>query len=121
MDFFGYRYRGNLAHAIDWYVFMFGCYARHELDLLETLTVAKHKAGESIALYDVGANAGNHTLYMARFADQVLAFEPFPGVRCLIEDKIAINHLQNVSLFPVALGDKDGVVPYRQGDGRNTG
>ena len=60
-----------------------------------------------INFVDVGANAGHHTLFMARIADQVLAFEPFPPLQALINEKIAINYLKHVRLAPFALGEKN--------------
>ncbi len=38
VDFFGRRYPGDLAHLIDWTVFVYGSYCYHELSLLEALS-----------------------------------------------------------------------------------
>jgi FkbM family methyltransferase len=53
--------------------------------------------------------------------DKVFAFEPFALVRAFIEDKIALNGLTNVIIFPFALGETDGDVPYFPASDGNSG
>jgi FkbM family methyltransferase len=67
-------------------------------------------------VWDVGANVG---LYSRQFSDiagptgRVFAFEPSPhNLRCLKE---AVTSLENVTIVPVALGDREGVVAFEQG------
>jgi FkbM family methyltransferase len=122
VDFFGQRYRGDLAHYIDWLVFCYGSSALSELSVLEAVTaqIRNHRDGP-VNFVDIGANAGHHTLFMARLADMVLAFEPFPALQTLIEEKIAINKLNNVRLLPFALGENDTEMDYYPGIGANSG
>lgn len=121
VDFFGYRYRGNMACNIDWNVFMYGSYAHPELRLLSTLAALVRKQRNVVNFFDVGANVGNHTLFMAAHADKIFAFEPFAPVRELLQSKVASNRLNNVTIFPVALGATDEKLAYSPGAGRNTG
>ncbi len=122
IDFFGEKYRGDLAHYIDWMVFCYGSAASTELSLLkEMASLIRTRRPGPINFVDVGANAGHHTLFMAPIADQVLAFEPLPKLQLLIEEKIALNGLKNVRLVPFALGDKDDVLDYYPGAGANSG
>ena len=122
VDFFGKRYRGDLANYIDWVVFCYGGAPLSELSLLRELTVEvrRHRSGP-ITCYDVGANVGHHTLFMSGVADRVIAFEPFPDVRRQLEEKISLNCLENVQVFPVALGLKDEDLRYYPGVGSNSG
>lgn len=122
VDFFGQRYRGDLGHFIDWNVFCYGSYAYHELLLLRDIAgELKTLRTAPISFYDVGANVGNHTLFMAPHVDKIFAFEPFGLVRAFIEDKIALNGLTNVTIFPFALGETDGDVPYYPSPDGNSG
>lgn len=122
VDFFGQKYRGDLAHYIDWMVFCYGSYATNELSLLKEVAsqIRTRRAGP-INFVDVGANVGHHSLFMARIADQVLAFEPYPALQRQIEEKIALNELKNVRLVPFGLGDKEEVQDYYPGEGANSG
>jgi FkbM family methyltransferase len=121
VDFFGARYQGDLSHYVDWVVFMYGAGAWHELTLLkEVLPEIKLKRG-SVNCFDIGANVGQHTLFMALLADNVFAFEPFAPVRSQIERKVLINGLNNVQILPFALGAFDQELPYFPGAGRNSG
>jgi FkbM family methyltransferase len=123
VPFFGMRYAGNLNDFIDWCVFFYGAFARNELDLLRDVAVAlkKQNPNRPLNFYDVGANVGQHTLFMSQHADQVFAFEPFAAVRSKLLEKIALNNRANVTTYPVGLGDVstelDFFVPSGAGNG----
>jgi hypothetical protein len=118
VDFFGLKYRGDLAHFVDWLVFCYGAAPLSELSILEEMTrQIRVKRPGPINSIDVGANAGHHTLFMARIVDQVLAVEPFPALQDLISEKIAINSLTNVRVAPFALGEKNEIRNYYAGEG----
>lgn len=121
VDFFGRRYPGNLDHYIDWTVFAYGAYSHAELSLLDHLAKALRKRRGEIAFFDIGANAGHHTLFMADRADQIFSFEPLPRLQKLIAEKIARNALANVRIMPVGLGREKGSFDYRPGVGANSG
>jgi FkbM family methyltransferase len=60
---------------------------------------------------DVGANVGNHTLYLTRYlgAERVIAFEPYPPARRVLEINLALNGLSDrVTVHPVGLADAPG-------------
>ena len=61
---------------------------------------------ESIVL-DIGAHIGTLTIPFAGKAKKVYAFEPTPTTRSYLEKNIALNNLQNVTVFPFALGSKN--------------
>lgn len=115
VDFFGFRYPGNTAEFIDWNVFAYGCCAPAELALLAALSSELRKRKSRIVFFDVGANVGHHTLFMAAHADEVVAFEPFPPLLQKIREKIDLNRLTNVRVVPSALGDLDGSLQYFPG------
>ena len=122
VDFFGKRYRGDLAHYIDWLVFSYGAAPHCELSLLSA--VAAYLRGQRpgpIQFIDVGANVGHHSLYMSGVADQVVAFEPFPDSCAKLQEKLELNAIRNVKVIPVGLGEEDQELPYFASTVANSG
>src|SRR3990167_2424357 len=59
-------------------------------------------------MVDVGANIGNHTLYLAKYcANIVLAFEPFPDTHQLLESNILQNKICNVQPINFGLSNEE--------------
>ncbi|MBT9331801.1 FkbM family methyltransferase [Paracidobacterium acidisoli] len=121
VDFFGMRYPGDLSQLIDWRVFAYGCHASAELTLLKELATDLRGKKKRLCFYDIGANLGHHTLFMAGCADQVIAFEPFAPLQERICEKLRLNALTNVLLIPCALGEEDSTQRYWPGGGANSG
>lgn len=98
----------------------FGLAGSGEARLLERLV----SRGDRVL--DIGANVGLYTALLSRCvgpAGSVLAFEPMPVLADAVQRLVAWNNLGNVSLFPFALGDADGVVQmstqaFNSGDNR---
>lgn len=84
--------------------------AFYETDLLETLGREVGARG-GVAL-DVGANVGNHTLYLAGVLGlRVLSFEPVPSNRDLLLRMVDLNDLGGrITVLPYACGDAPGEV-----------
>ncbi len=62
--------------------------------------------------FDIGAQAGYHTLYAATMvgpSGPVFAFEPVPKNIANIKEHIAMNRLANVSVVEAAVSDFDGI------------
>lgn len=121
VDFFGFRYPGDLAEFIDWTVFAYGSYAHNELMLLAALTAELRKRKSRVVFFDIGANVGQHSLFMAGKVDDVFSFEPFPPLQEKIRLKVELNNIRNVQVIPFALGDADGALKYHPGAGQNAG
>lgn len=68
------------------------------------------------AAIDVGANVGMYAVPLAGRAEQVLAFEPAPENVRRLEANLARNGLGNVTVRPVALGERPGELLLRLGD-----
>jgi FkbM family methyltransferase len=117
VDFFGFRYRGDLSCFLDWHVYFFGAYERPTLFFLRDLL--RQRGGG--VFVDIGANVGQHTLFMSRWARVVHAFEPWHVVRGSIEEKIERNKLTNITVHPVGLGEAHEWLPYYAPLGANTG
>jgi FkbM family methyltransferase len=69
-----------------------------------------------MTVFDIGANAGHHLLPLAKLcgaSGHVHAFEPVPGnVSCLLET-LRLNHLENVTVHPLAVSDHEGDAELR--------
>ncbi len=117
LNFFSLQYQGDFECYLDWYVYFFGAYEKEELYLLRDLA-----QGCSDAVFvDIGANIGQHSLYMAQHCHKVHAFEPYAEVRQRLESGIALNQLANIEIHPVALGAQDEQLDFYAPKGGNTG
>ncbi|MDD3579717.1 MAG: FkbM family methyltransferase [Desulfobacca sp.] len=117
IDFFGLRYRGNLTELIDWFVYFFGAYEKQELFLLRDLVSAKPEP----VFLDIGASVGQHSLFMSQFCAQVHAFEPYARARERLQEKIALNQLQNIMVHSVGLGAHNEDLEFYAPVGHNIG
>ncbi len=61
---------------------------------------------------DVGANTGQHSLFMSRHVKRVHAFEPFPPVADRFRQMIQRNGFSNIILHEVGLGNEEASVPF---------
>ncbi len=120
-DFEGMRYRGRLDDLIDWNLFFFGKYSPQELDFLAVAARVMGGTAGGSSYFDVGANVGQHALFMSKHAARVVAFEPSSAARERFLANVALNGLANVRLFPVALGDSDMEAKLGSGFEGNTG
>jgi FkbM family methyltransferase len=69
---------------------------------------------EGKVVYDIGAFEGLHTLFFARRvgrAGRVFAFEPNPRTSHRALENLELNHVKNVELLPIAIGDRSDLVP----------
>jgi FkbM family methyltransferase len=120
-DFFGKSYSGNMANFIDWSVFYYGAFQLHEVRLLAAIADALRASGKPVNFFDVGANIGHHSLFMSSHADHVFSFEPFSVVRAEMERKLNHAKVDNVTIFPVALGDQNESGSFHPPTGANQG
>jgi FkbM family methyltransferase len=113
VDFFGTKYEGDLGNWIDWNVFFFGAYARHELNLLKDIANSIRMSGSpQVDFFDIGANVGNHSIFMCNYANMVYSFEPFPVARQELERKVKRNEIKNIVIYPLGLGENDQDLDY---------
>lgn len=106
--FFGMRYRSDLNDLIDWSVYFHGAYEKPELTLLGELLADRPGA----VAVDVGASAGQHTLFFSRLCAHVHAFEPYEPLRRRLVEHVDINGLDNVTVHPVGIADVDGELDF---------
>lgn len=68
---------------------------------------------------DVGANIGQHSLFMSRLTTEVHSFEPYATVAKRLHQHIALNEITNISVHPVGLSDKTEALNFFAPTGRN--
>ncbi|MBX2895004.1 MAG: FkbM family methyltransferase [Cyclobacteriaceae bacterium] len=70
---------------------------------------------EGMVVLDIGANIGYYTIKISSIVGatgKVLAFEPNPAMIEELRDNTELNKVNNVKIFPVALSDKRGELPF---------
>jgi FkbM family methyltransferase len=112
----GMTYEGTLANHIDWDVFFYGCYEPEIVDLFGTFA----NKIEGLAI-DVGANTGHHTIMLSRCFSKVEAFEPWEPVRSRLSAHLVLNDVGNVTVHPVALGERQAKLPFHAPPKNNLG
>ena len=121
VEFFGIKYTGNLSQYIDRHIFYFGSYSKQELFFLRAATSILRQSRKKITMIDVGANVGQHSLFMSNYADRILSFEPNETVANLFQGNIQRNQIQNIELYRCALGAEDGKGILGSGLDNNSG
>lgn len=84
-----------------------GRYEDISLRAIETLLLP-HLACDRQYCLDVGANIGNHSIFFSAFFARVVAFEPNPLARTLLELNLQVNGANNVDINSVGLSDSSG-------------
>ncbi len=122
VPFFGMRYRGNLNDSLDWSVFMYGAYSPHELYILRDVAATLSKENVvPVTFFDIGANVGQHSLFMSKHVSQVFSFEPFVYARNKLVDKVEQNKRENMVVYPIGLGEVDAELDFFEPSGSNHG
>lgn len=121
VDFDGMTYAGNLSQRIDRHIFFFGCYACTELKLLDKAAAALKSSREKLCFVDIGANVGQHTIFMSKRADSILSFEPQKEAVAQLKNNLTINNITNVAVYECALGDQDHSAQLGSGFEGNNG
>ncbi len=77
-----------------------------------------------MVLLDIGANIGEYSIFAAKRLTQgkVVAFEPVPTLRKMLDENIELNQFTNVIVKPFGLSDEVGSFPiYFVGENENEG
>lgn len=119
MDFYGLRYEGNLSNNIEFAMYFYGAFEKPLLHFMRDAIrgLNPHEA----CCCDIGANIGQHTLFLSRFAARVHAFEPYAEVSRRLSHHLHLNAISNVELHAVGLGDSNTTLPFYAPTGSNQG
>ena len=119
VDLYGNSYQGQSDNLIDSEIFRFGSFETHILHFLRDLMVSLAPAGG--VFVDVGANTGQHSLFMSQYSSEVYAIEPYDPVLVRLRNHITQNQIENITVLPVALGAEDTRAAFHQPPGSNLG
>lgn len=123
-NFFGLQYQGNLNNSIEFDIYHYGAFEKPLLYFLRDTLQALRASGDGThpqVFTDIGANIGQHSLFMSRIADQVYAFEPYAPVRDRLQFHLQLNQVRNVQVHAVGLSERDELLPFFAPTGRNQG
>lgn len=122
-DFFGLCYQGNLNNSIEFNIFYYGAFEKPLLFFLRDalLNLQDDSENHGQLFCDIGANIGQHSLFMSRFASHVHAFEPYASVSDKMKHHLQLNGIDNISLHSVGLSDRAEELPFFVPTGRNQG
>jgi FkbM family methyltransferase len=118
-DIDGARYEGNTGNFVDSHIFFFGAFEKPVLYFLrDTMKSAYSNNG---VFLDIGANTGQHSLFMSKYAKEVHAFEPWAPVIKRFRRMVEINHIKNIVIHPFGLGDENSKKPFFRPPDNNLG
>lgn len=118
-DFFGLRYQGNLNNNIDFNIYFYGAFEKPLLFFLRDALAGLDR--HDTVFVDVGANIGQHSLFMSQLAGHVHSFEPFAKVRERLVSQIGGNQLANITVHPLGLSNENASMPFFAPTGSNEG
>ena len=124
-DFFGLRYEGHSREQLDRHVLLYGAWEKPVLfflrDAAQAIAARTDRGGAPVHFVDVGANTGQHSLFMAQHVDRVHAIEPWQRVLERLRHHIALNELENIEIHPVGLGAEPAELPFFEPPESNLG
>jgi len=105
------RFAGIVGDHISIRIGTMGFYERHILDGVAALIRCCVPPRGGVVL-DVGANIGNHALYLSRLVRKVIAYEPHPHLFELLRLNCDMNRVNNVECRNLGLSDAEAVLHF---------
>jgi FkbM family methyltransferase len=118
-DVDGIQYEGNTGNYIDASILYLGAFEKNILFFLRDAMTAAY-SGRGVFI-DIGANTGQHSLFMSRYATEVHAFEPWEPVLKRFRRMVENNHIKNIMIHPIGLGDQNSRKPFFKPASNNLG
>jgi len=110
----GLRFHLIPPQMIDGEIYAHGIYERQLLHLL-------HQKLSGRVMLDIGANIGNHALFLADRFQQTICFEPNPVVVERLKRNIALNKRGDIIVHEVGLSDQNADLPFHSNSTGNLG
>ena len=108
----GLKFRLVPGEYIDREIYVEGIFEIYELHF------AKRFGGG--VLLDIGANIGNHALFLSQNFTETHCFEPDPTIAARLRENAGLNRIP-LHIHEVGLGDADALCPFAPGTGGNRG
>jgi FkbM family methyltransferase len=103
--------------SIDKYIFVDGAYELRFLRVIERFFRGKPGA----VMLDIGANIGNHAIYLSNSFDRIMCFEPSPYIAERLRKNITLNRLTNIEVHTVGLSNREAALHYKLDTSGNLG
>lgn len=94
---------------------IFGIYEKEQLNKIIDVMKSKKKR---ICL-DIGANIGNHSIFLSNFFEKVISFEPHPKTFKVL--KFNTENIKNIKISNIAVTDKKKFLYFRDEQTHNMG
>lgn len=114
---FGQKFELHPGEEIDKDIFVEGMY---ELRILRVIERVFSRRPGSI-MVDVGANIGNHAIYLSRYFDRIICFEPSPEIAARLKSNIKLNGITNIQVENVGLSNRDAMMHFKLNKSGNLG
>ena len=111
-------YAGLLNEYISIDIMVDGVYDLKSINEIIELVESNYLVKKIDTLIDIGANIGNHSLFLAKYFKQIEAFEPNPFTFELL--KLNASKYQNINIHNFGLSSKEGTF-FLSEDSRNLG
>jgi FkbM family methyltransferase len=113
----GWTFQLYPDQTIDKCIFIDGAYELRFLQIIERSFRGKSGA----VMLDVGANIGNHAIYLGNSFARIICFEPSPFIAARLRKNIALNRLSNVEVHTVGLSNREATLHYKLDTSGNLG
>lgn len=104
----GFWYSGSTKNSIDREIYYFGMWEGWILHFLRDVSMT---TADSVFL-DIGANTGQHSVFVAKYAKTVHAIEPYPPVLEILNTHVSKNNADNVVVHAVGYSNEEGTFPF---------
>lgn len=111
----GLRFWLQPGQLLDHYIAVDGIFERRYLRFIARILPP------GAVVIDIGANIGNHALYLHRQCSTVHCFEPNPIIVERLRRNVAANNAANVHVHPVGLGSIDATLKFAFNEAGNYG
>jgi FkbM family methyltransferase len=89
-------------------MYYFGCYDWKGISLLTNIA---HRINSRTAL-DVGANVGNHAIFISEYCEKLYSFEPNNRPSKIFREAISSSTNKNIHLLEFGLGASNETLPF---------
>ena len=118
-SFYNYIYNGVTSDHIDRTVFLCGAYEKPILHAINDIYSGLDS--KIFNCLDIGANVGNHSLFMSTIAHEVHAFEPYEIAYKRLDLNINDNNIKNIHVHKLGLGSENITLPLYAPEPGNIG
>jgi FkbM family methyltransferase len=103
--------------SVDKCIYVDGAYELRFLQVIERFFRTKSNA----IMLDVGANIGNHAIYLSRSFDHILCFEPSPHIAERLRRNIELNGMTNIEVHTIGLSNREATLHFKLDTSGNLG